>query len=129
MRNRRKPRHLESAEGQALMKWARMSTKAHPELDLLHHIPNGGKRSKVEAAIMKAEGVKPGIPDYDLPVARGGFIGLRIELKAPGNHRVSKDQREVMEALRAEGHRCEVAVGWLAAVEIIEDYLSGERTI
>lgn len=42
--------------------------------------PNGGKRSKKTAALLKATGTTPGIPD--LFVLNGGLL-LGLELKAP----------------------------------------------
>ena len=121
---RRKPRHLESQHGQALFRWATFNADRWPALDLFYHVPNGGKRSRIEASIMKAEGVRAGMPDYHLPAARGGFIGLWIELKAPGG-RLTPAQRERMEALRDAGHRCEVAYGWEEGRDILIDYLDG----
>lgn len=44
--------HQESQEQQALFEWAAY----HPELELMHHIPNGGKRNPREAARLKREG-------------------------------------------------------------------------
>lgn len=64
-------------------------------------IPNGGKRSKIEAAIMKGLGVKAGVPDLWIGFSQGR--GIFIELKAP-NGRVSKKQTEVMVKLEALGH-------------------------
>lgn len=48
---------------------------------LLFAVPNGGSRSKVEAAIMQGEGVTPGVSDLILLVARGNYNGLCIEMK------------------------------------------------
>ena len=45
------------------------------------HIPNGGYRNKAEAAHLKAQGVRPGVPDLCVPVARHGYHGLYIEMK------------------------------------------------
>jgi hypothetical protein len=45
------------------------------------HIPNGGSRSKTEAAILKGMGVLPGAPDLVFLSASGSWC---IELKAPG---------------------------------------------
>ena len=67
--------HPESQEQQALFSWAEYAKGLHPELGLLYHIPNGGKRDKLEAARLKLEGVKAGVPDLCLPVARGGAQG------------------------------------------------------
>jgi hypothetical protein len=51
---------------------------------ILHHIPNGGKRSIVEAAQLKASGVVMGVCDLFLPLARRNAHGLYIEMKLPG---------------------------------------------
>lgn len=63
----------EAEEQATLFSWAAMKRGKYPELDLLFHIPNGGSRGKAEAARFKAEGVKPGVPDLFLPVARGNI--------------------------------------------------------
>ena len=66
------PIPTESAEQQTLFQWARMQSGKYPELELLYHVPNEGKRSHKTGARMKAEGLKSGVPDICLPVARGG---------------------------------------------------------
>ena len=42
----------------SVMDWARWNQNAHPELELLHHCPNGVSRNKAEAVKMKQMGVK-----------------------------------------------------------------------
>ena len=49
--------HIEDNEQMILIRWAQFESDRHPELSLLFHVPNGGKRSKVEAARFKAMGV------------------------------------------------------------------------
>ena len=115
----------EEVEQTCLFRWAAYSLGAHPELKLLHAIPNGGKRSKSEAARMKAAGVKAGVPDMFLPVARGGSHGLYIELKRIKGGRVSAEQLAWMEELTREGYTCAVCHGWEEARETILDYLKG----
>ncbi len=63
------------------MKWAALQTTTLPELALLFAVPNGGHRHPATGAKLKAEGVKPGVPDLWLPVPRNLFHGLVIELK------------------------------------------------
>lgn len=46
--------HSEDNEQIALLRWAAMQSGKYPELKLLYHIPNGGRRSKSEAARFKA---------------------------------------------------------------------------
>ena len=65
----------EEIEQTCLFRWAALESGAHPELALLHAIPNGGKRSKSEAARMKAAGVKPGLPAFYFPLPGKGVNG------------------------------------------------------
>lgn len=62
-------------------------------------IPNGGARSKPEAAIMKGLGTKAGIPDLCL-IYRGR--PHFIELKAP-NGRLSQNQKDMHQRLTLAG--------------------------
>lgn len=66
----------------AYFQWAGLQQNVFPELEILHAIPNGGQRHVAVAKKLKAEGVKAGVHDVQLEVARGAFIGLSIEFKA-----------------------------------------------
>ena len=77
----------EATEQERVINWATFYAKDFPELDLLHHIPNGGSRNQLEAANLKRQGVKAGVPDLCLPVARNGKHGLYVEMKWEQNHR------------------------------------------
>lgn len=85
-------------------------------------IPSGGKRDKVTAARLKAEGALPGVPDLMLAVPCGGKAGLFLELKTATGH-PSKAQRERQAALKAQGYAVEVAKGYEAAKDVIANYL------
>ena len=119
----------EAQEQTALFRWAEIVGKTHPELRLLHAIPNGGSRNPIEALHLKQQGVKAGIPDICLPCARGGRHGLYIELKRRKGGRVSDEQREMIKALTAQGYRAEVCKGWEEAARIITEYLSNDGTM
>ena len=67
------------------------------------HIPTGGRRSPIEAAIFKSLGVRAGSPD--LLIIRAGQP-LFIELKAPGR-KLSPAQVECHAALRRAGAQIE----------------------
>ena len=108
-----------------LFSWAALNLGRWPELELLHHIPNGGKRSKPEAARFKAMGVKRGVSDIFLPVARGGYHGLYIELKAKDG-KVEKEQREWIDAVQEQGYYGTVCFGGFSAANLLETYLKGE---
>lgn len=114
---------LEHSEAVDLMKVVRLHENRYPELAMLAHVANEGTGSKARGARLKAEGVKPGYPDYLLDVGRQGFHGLRIELKPRTGGTVSAEQKGWHLALREEGFRVEVCRGWEAAWAVLRDYL------
>ena len=59
----------ETTEQIKLFTWARQQAEYIPELALMYHVPNEGKRKQTTGQIMKAEGMKAGVPDICLPVA------------------------------------------------------------
>lgn len=115
----------EEEEQAALFSWAKMQEKKHPELKLMFHVPNGGLRSKSEAARFKRAGVKSGVPDIFLPCARGGLHGLFVELKKLTGGRTSKEQKAWIAALENAGYAASVCCGWKEASRLILDYLEG----
>lgn len=120
------PCPTEGVEQATLFSWAQMRTYWYPELTLMFHIPNGGKRSKAEAGRFRAEGVKSGVPDICLPVARGGYHGLFIELKRQHGNTTTKNQDTWLADLREQGYATAVAYGWEQAAKIITDYMEEE---
>lgn len=114
----------ESTEQITLIQWCKMNECVYPELELIHHIPNGGKRSKTEATRLKCEGVKKGVPDLCLPVPRRNYHGLYIEMKY-GKGRTSKEQKEWIQKLNGQGYKAVVCNGFDEAKEIIEKYMIG----
>lgn len=111
----------EHAHQAALFQWIATQTQ-HPLLKLCFAIPNGGHRSKATAARLKAEGVKAGVPDIFLPVARGGFHGLFIEMKIKGG-RLSAHQDDWYHALRKQGYSSRVCFGWVEAKDTLNWYM------
>lgn len=113
----------EEQEQIALMKWAKLQEPTYPELRLLFHIPNGGKRGAREAAIFKAAGVKAGVPDLFLPVANSKFNGLFIELKRLKNSKLTPAQMRWGNDLARQGYASLVCLGWQEAADVILRYL------
>lgn len=106
----------------ALFDWIELYTYKYPELKLMYHICNEGKRSKAMASLLKKAGLKKGVPDLCLPVARGKYHGLYIELKF-GDGKASVEQKWWIEQLKAQGYYAEVVTGWFKASEIIKKYM------
>ena len=115
----------ENAEQAALFQWAEVASGRYPELKLLHAIANGGKRDGRTAAVLQRTGVKPGVPDICLPVPKGGYGALYIELKRQQGGAVSANQRMWINRLNANGNKAVVCKGWIAAKNEIEKYLEG----
>ena len=112
----------EHEHAKALMEWCKYSEGQFPELKLIFAIPNGGARHKAVAGKMKAEGVKAGVPDYFLPVARKNFNGLFIELKTEKG-KTTKKQNDWLFTLNEQGYLTVVCKGWFAASDILKSYL------
>lgn len=93
----------ESGHQEALFSWAGYQLGRMPELEYMYHVPNGGKRDAATATALKRQGVKAGVPDIHLPVARGEYHGLYIELKAGKNTTTAK-QKGWLRFLRQQGY-------------------------
>lgn len=113
---------LEEIEQQHIFEWARLQSAYYPELKLLYAIPNGGKRAIKTAVALKRQGVKAGVPDMCLPVSRGGFHGLYIELKRQKGGTVSEAQKAWIDSLNAQGYKAVVCHGADEAIAEIKDY-------
>ena len=88
----------------------------------VYHVANGGKRDKREAANLKRQGVKPGVPDLCIPVARGQYHSLYIEMKSDGGKPTDK-QSEWIYLLRGQGMCAYVCYGAANAVALIDRYM------
>lgn len=141
------PPPTEDTEQMCLFRWADAQSGKYPELSLMYHIPNGGKRGKAEAGRFRALGVKSGVPDIFLPrgfhaldfvgprqfnidgtqyaVTETIYNGLYIELKRLRGGTVSATQKQWIARLRDAGYAVEVCKGWEAAAAVITDYLEG----
>lgn len=118
--------HAESRECLLLMEWAaKIKLGGYRLSDVLYHCPNGGRRSKIEAGIMKGEGVKAGQMDYHIPIARNGFASLYLEMKKPGAvpSEVKQVQRDRTIIMRDCGNTVRFARTWTMAAFIICEYL------
>lgn len=116
----------EAQEQEKLFQWAEYMKGTYPELELMHHIPNGGKRTPREAMKFKRMGVKPGIPDIFLPCARGCYHGLYIELKRPEG-RASEAQGVMLAKLKEQGYYAVICKGFDCARKTIEMYMGGKH--
>lgn len=125
------PEATEHTDQARLFRW--MATV--PGLAHAFAIPNGaklpwtknakGQRYSAEARRLKDEGMKPGVPDIFIPVMRGGYAGMFLELKrADRSNHPSTAQLDYMAALRDAGYFCIVAYGLEEAMGYIQAYMA-----
>lgn len=119
---RAKPMDREGQEQAALMR--EIELRCPDVFALIYHVPNGGHRHKAVAAKLKGQGVKAGVPDLVLPMARGGFFGLYIEFKATVDPApVSASQHAYIDRLNLQGYLAIVCRGHFDAMEQLRAYL------
>jgi hypothetical protein len=126
---RAKPVDREGLEQAALIKELELCL---PDVAaLIYHVPNGGHRHKLVAIKLKGQGVKAGVPDLVLPMARGGYFGLYLEFKAtaPNDAAVSASQHAWIRRLNDQGYLAIVCRGHFDAMEQIRAYLQLAPTV
>lgn len=129
---------IESQNQQALIRWATLTPLpaylrvegANRMIDHLYAIPNGGGRSKREAGILKAEGVKSGVSDLHFDAAVGNFRSLWIEMKRPiikGKPKPTTSPSQTLWLVQRRALSSAVAVcyGWAAAKWVLTEYVAG----
>jgi len=93
----------EHEEQRQLVSWFR---KTYPGVRIFA-IPNGGLRSKTQAARLKVEGVSPGVPDLFIPAKN-----LWVEMKRCKGGTVSPDQKDWHKYLESVGHTVIIGRGF-----------------
>jgi len=89
-------------------------------------IPNGGSRHLIEAYQLKLDGVQAGVPDICIPVKKGNFGSLYIEIKRRRGGRVTKEQKGWIDKLNENGQKAVVCYGWEEACLVILDYMTNK---
>lgn len=113
--------HAESQLQKSCVMWFRLQ---YPRLRyLLFAVPNGGARSAVTGAILKAEGVLAGVADLLLLVPSREYHGLCIEMKT-AKGRQSTTQKQWERAVTLHGYKYIVCRSFTDFVKEINEYLS-----
>lgn len=115
----------EHDEQVALVTWF---SRAYPCWNhLLWATPNGGSRNRIEAAKLRKEGVRRGVPDLFLALPLNGFHGLFIEMKRQKGGTVSPEQKAMLKALTEQGYIAQIARGCDEGKSIINHYLGASN--
>lgn len=122
----------EAGEQIALFHWARLQQGIWPELKLMHSIPNGAYLGKDRIAAarhmarLKAMGLKPGVLDVFLPVARHNFHGLYIEMKSLKGD-LSEEQETFGNQVAGQGYAVFICRTFEQAKSVITQYLFSDE--
>ena len=120
-RTKKRNAQPEAAEQENVIKWARDNEKNYPFLWMLHSSLNGLKRTKAAQGKAKASGMLSGVPDLFLPVPRGSFCGLYIEMKS-ATGRIMPSQSRYLSAVSDFGYSAVVCYSANEAIKTIENY-------
>ena len=112
----------EAQEQAAVINWCEIQSKKYFELEMIYHCPNGGYRNKIEAANLKRQGVKSGVPDLFLPIPRRNKDGLYIEMKW-GNNKCTPNQNKWILKLSKLDYEVKVCYSSMEAIDAIKNYL------
>jgi len=93
----------------------------------LHHVPNGGARSKAEAGILKGMGVRAGVSDlcFALPVVVPGgrvIAGLWVEVKADEG-KTTDDQEAFHVRVESSGYETSIVRNLDEFISVVGIYL------
>lgn len=104
----------------ACVQWFKMQ---YPQLaHNLFAVPNGGRRDKVTASKLKAEGVLAGVSDLILLKANQYHHALLIEMKTPTGHQ-AQTQRRWQRLIEADGYKYIVCRSLEQFITTVNDYL------
>ena len=114
-------RHLESRIQQSFVQWFRLQYPSYGRLCFA--VGNGGARSRIEAAIMKGEGVTAGVADVLITIPRGGYGCLALEFKT-AKGRQSQVQKEWQADFERVGNMYAVVRSIEEAISVTKNYMN-----
>lgn len=123
----------EHGEQVAIFAWCALPNiqELYPELKFLFAVPNGMYTNKIQAGKFKAAGLKSGVPDMWLPVKRGEYSGLIIELKPSkdkAKYRKPTDNQDMwIEFLKSQGFGALVCYGFKETIDVLQEYLNYKK--
>ena len=113
----------------SFVNWCQWNEMRYPMLMMAFAIPNGAhlagdaRTRAIKMARLKAEGFKPGVPDWCLPYPCGGYNGLWIEFKH-GKNSLSQYQTDYIVLLEQYKHCVKVCYTVDEAIRAVEEYFN-----
>lgn len=88
----------------------------------IYHIANEGKRTRYTGDLLKRMGMRKGVPDLCVPLARGKYHGFYIEMKSQTG-KPTNDQISWLKTLKSNGYATAICYGADEAIGKIEKYM------
>jgi hypothetical protein len=111
----------EQAIHKTVIEWVRLHDDIAP---LVMHFPNEGKRTTRYGAFLKALGMRPGVADLFIAMARHHYHGAWIELKSASGV-LSPLQNEFLADMTQQDYYTKACWGVDEAIETIKWYCFG----
>ena len=92
---------------------------------LFFAVPNGGRRDKWTAKIMKDEGARAGVPDLILLIPMGGYASLCIEMKTPTGKQ-SQAQKDFEKIAKKMKNKYEVCHSFEEFRTAVKQYINND---
>jgi len=132
-----KNNQVEAKEQVALFQWRDYNLYHYPGIDLMFATLNGAylqgtgeQRARQWIKLVK-QGARRGVLDVFLPVAKGQYHGLWMEMKAPKPYRsnVTPEQKDWQQRMRKEGYMARIVYGCEEAIAAIEAYYNAPGVV
>jgi hypothetical protein len=118
----------EAQEQREFFKIVRSLETIYPELQMVRSDQAGMRTHPAQANKAKAGGMRRGFPDIDVPIARGGYTGMHIEMKSQRGQ-LTEDQKWWLAQLRDQDRKCVVCRSARQAWEKLIQYLGIEQEV
>jgi hypothetical protein len=115
-------KHLEDHLQENCVKWFDLQ---HP-MYILHHSPNGGRRTKFEGALFKRLGCRAGFPDLILLFGNDDYNGLLIELKTDKGVQ-SKSQKAFEKKVKLTKYKYVICRSLTEFITEITNYINNKK--
>ena len=124
----RKRSEPEAQEQREFFHLVRSLEPIYPELKMVKSDQAGMHTHPAQANKAKAGGMRRGFPDIDVPIARGGYTGMHIEMKSERGQ-LTEDQKWWLAQLRDQDRKCVVCRSAQQAWEELSKYLGIEQEV
>ncbi len=124
-------------EQEAFFQWREYNLHTYPGIEDMFAIPNGAhlqgdsRRRAMQWARLVRQGAKKGVHDIFLPVPKGQYHGLWMEMKAAKPHRstISKEQKDWGKRMKDRGYMVRFVYGCEEAIAAVHAYYSAPGVV